>query len=907
MKKTLAFALALFSSCFLSKTIYAQDTTMVQTLTFDDGIYNLRQTYKFPSKAKTFRKVLAFMTLKCDKGLISNPTGSGCGEWDSGADLKIYHHTGEYDSTYKVLGKYLINGAYPSEFDYVEGPLYHYYERYEKSRIITKTHDENSAVFDKGTDPMTLSALGNIFLWREDELKAAGSSTGTFDQIELKMDQASTTEARIKISYKNVVATTINQITLDGFTDVYTSTTTLTASGYQNFVLNKAIEWNGTSNLAIRLEVLETEKPISIAAETTTFNTSTAIGVQNGYLELDGNEYAVAQMNNYQFEDEITVAFWAEGNADELPAPTTLFSCADKEGRTVASGHVGWNSNIRWDSGSKGNTDRCQKEGSNAQIAGNWHHWAFTKNVKTGVTKIFLDGKQFHKEVSDFLPIGHINRLLIGSHTGYSVRNPYFGKIDDFTMWKKALTESVIKGWMHKDIDESHPNKDDLVLYYNFNEPYSIDDHSGNGFAAMSTNPATHQQLTPKDAFKNLTGKKQRANIKFIRGNYEFKTDSVLVLDSVLATPAQLIEYGVEGRKFVVNQIKNIWAPQKTYSYDHLGNVKETVDHAATATLTKDSVEYYEGPFEITYPWTIAKYITPYGNNLNLGDGFTWVWDVTEFQQYLKDSVDLEAGSKRELIDLEFMMVEGPAPAPLKITRLWENEASKYWMLDQDSTKKPIDVKVDPSTKHLFLQSSLGGHGHASENGEYPHCCEWKNNEHFMYANGQQVDVWSIWKNCGTTALFPQGGTWPGARAGWCPGDIRDLHYTRLTEYIRPDNSINLDYRITPVPADNAKMGNGGYSNGGWYFMEYGQPTFEHDAELLRIINPSDWDIYKRLNPICDNASVIIRNNGDAPLTQLTFTYGVRGGEDLTYEWEGKPALQRSRYRFTPGSEWLIL
>lgn len=871
---------------------HAQDTTWVQTLTFDDGIYNLRQTFKFPSKDKTYNKVLGFMTLKCDKGLISNPTGSGCGEWDAGADLKIYHHTGEYDSTYKKHGRYQINGTYPQEFEYNNGPLYNYYERYEKNRTVDAINAETVITIDDGNHAIPLthqSGMADIFLWRADELKAAGLKAGTIDQIAFKTDLTTPQDVKMKIAYKLVGATVIQQATRDGFTEVYTDKTTLAPSSFHTLTLHQPIEWNGTSNLALQIELIEQETPISVSADQTSYNAAAVTQTNDGFLELNGEEYVVVDMNNYKFEDEITISFWAHGDPDHLPTQTTLFSCSDALGNRVMSGYVPQNSNIRWDSGEKGNTDRIIKAASNAQIAGSWHHWAFTKNIQTGETKIYLNGKIFHKETSDFLPIGPINRLLIGIDQWNEnlIRHPYFGKIDDFSMWKKALSEQVIKDWMHRSIDERHPNDDDLVLHYNFNEPYHIEDHSGNGFTGMSTHASVHKRFTPKDAFKTLVGRKEHPDVQFFQGDYTFTKDSILTTDSSLVEPTQLIEYGLDGKRFAVAKQQNIWTAQKTYTYDHEGNVKATVDHNTTSKISKDSVEYYEGPFEVTIPWTIAKYITPYGNNLNLGEGFTWVWDVTEFEQYLKDSVDLQAGSVRELIDLKFMMVEGPAPASLKISRIWENELNKYWMMAEDSTRKPVDVAIDPATKHLFLRSSLGGHGHASDNGEYPHCCEWLDNEHFMYANGKQVDAWRIWKNCGTTALYPQGGTWPGARAGWCPGDVRDRHYTRLTEYVKADNTINLDYRITPVPEDNQKMGNGNYSNDGWYVMQYGDPVFDHDAELLRIINPSDWDIYKRLNPICDNAQVIIRNNGDLPLTELTFTYGVRGGEDLTYQWTG--------------------
>ena len=58
----------------------------------------------------------------------------------------------------------------------------------------------------------------------------------------------------------------------------------------------------------------------------------------------------------------------------------------------------------------------------------------------------------------------------------------------------------------------------------------------------------------------------------------------------------------------------------------------------------------------------LIKYITPYGNYLDLGpDGFTWVYDVTDFEPWLHDTIDLEGGDHRELIDLRFDFISGTA------------------------------------------------------------------------------------------------------------------------------------------------------------------------------------------------------------------------------------------------------
>lgn len=875
----------------LSTTSRAQDTTTVQTLTFDHGITNLRGWFKFPPKEKTYRKVLAFMTLKCDKDIISNPTNSGCGEWDSGADLAIFHHTGEYDSVRSVLGKYAIDGAFADTFSYLNTPLFNYREKYIYKRSIEQTLSETDVLLGTGNSSLNLNENpenSQYFLWTAKELTDAGLKKGDIHKIAFNIVSSLSTESGLAISYGQTSKSKMTPQELQNLEEVYQFSQKFSGTGFQTITLTQPIEWDGTSNLILTLNYLTSNESVAeVKSDQTTFDSQLNTQKHDGYLKAEGDNYVLSSLNDYQFGDEITVSFWANGNPDELPTPSAIFTCLDSAENTVVSGHVGWNENIRWDSGSHGQVDRCQRKGSASQFTDSWSHWTFTKNIKTGVTRIYLNGNVFYQMAKDFLPVGRINRLVLGTYNEYEVARPYFGKIDEFQMWNAELDAKTIKDWMHKDVDKDHPHRDDLVVYYKFNEGMEVIDHSGNEYHALATHSKTLQKFSADEAFRNIETGTNRPQIQFSQGDYAFKLDSARQTIIEPIEPHSLVEYEATNRKFSIKNMKPVWSPQTTFRYDVDGSILSFTDYKASHSFTKDSVEFYQEPFELTVKWTIAKYITPYGNGLDLGDGFTWVWDVSEFEQYFRDSVDLQAGSHRELIDLKFMMIEGPAPAPLTISKIWENETNKYYLLDNDESRAPVDVSIKPETKHLFLRSALGGHGHASENGEYPHCCEWKNNEHYMYANDKLVDTWHVWKNCGWTALFPQGGTWNGAREGWCPGDIRDHHYTRLTDHVLSNNIINLDYRITPVPENNQRMGNGGYSNDGWYVMQYEKPAFDVDADLVRIISPSDWDIYKRINPVCSSPIIIVRNNGDEDLKTLKITYGVKGGEMQTYNWTG--------------------
>jgi hypothetical protein len=67
---------------------------------------------------------------------------------------------------------------------------------------------------------------------------------------------------------------------------------------------------------------------------------------------------------------------------------------------------------------------------------------------------------------------------------------------------------------------------------------------------------------------------------------------------------------------------------------------------------------YYSQPFELINTIQIQNYVTPYGIGLNIGtDGFTHLYDVSDYVNYLKNSVDLSAHNTQELIDVTFAFI----------------------------------------------------------------------------------------------------------------------------------------------------------------------------------------------------------------------------------------------------------
>ena len=291
-------------------------------------------------------------------------------------------------------------------------------------------------------------------------------------------------------------------------------------------------------------------------------------------------------------------------------------------------------------------------------------------------------------------------------------------------------------------------------------------------------------------------------------------------------------------------------------------------------------------------PIEIARYITPYGINLSLGpNGFTWIYDVTDYLFYLRDSVKLSAGNTQELLDLKFVFYKGTLPAEIiKINQIWDNSAKSYSYADLSNDKKlsSKSTYIEPNTNYIKFRSRITGHGHNSNDGNYPHCCEWKNNKHYLYSDNKIIKEWQIWQtlDCADNPVFPQGGTWPYSREGWCPGDrVKDVEFD-ITSFKNKD-SINLDYRITPVPTDNLGMGGGNYVMA-MQLVQYAKPNFANDAEIYDILSPTQIQMFSKFSPACQEPKIVIRNNSTDTMNTLDIEYSISGGYIMKYKWKGK-------------------
>lgn len=876
-------------ACALSGV--AQDTITVSTLTFD-SITTRRGTWTFPDADHHFRKVLMLHTLKCDPSTTQDQYA--CGEWDYLTYHFIHEHTGEMDSLELTHPFYRINTTAPDSTALMALPLYDRYQRYSPIRVVDAELGETDHLLGAGdaTDALTLDAGSGAartqFLLASDELDAA--SVTRIDALRLLVTAPGAPIGRLVVRLKNTTATTLTGLDDTGLTTVFDHAVEL-STGVNTLTLLQPFEWAGAGHGILVDIAVDGATGAAPVLSGTTAQAATAMRAEReGHLHIRDGQVAVDASAFAALNDQVTILFRAYGDAS-LPQQTSVLEGVDAQGQRVLNIHLPWSDGrIYWDAGNSGGAyDRIDKAATTAEQEGQWNHWAFVKNTTTGQMKIYRNGVLWHSGTGKTKPLAGIVRFVIGSAANGGI--PYPGAIDDVNVFATELDQPTIQAWMDRAIDATHPQYAALLYGLPFDDAatsFTPTNVAANGAGAWQLGRIAHV-MTPAAQLRHARAVTVRPDLVLVAGDYESHLDSALVSEPVIHEGVALETFQVSGNTVVPLDTLYGWEGGREMTYGPDGAAVDST-LTAGAYLQNGGLSYFGAPFEEVIDHEIGRYITPYGIGLSLGtNGFTWAYDVTDYAYLLHDSVELSAGNQQELIDLRFLMIEGTPPREVvNVQRPWGPMASySYAALSNNTALPPVTVPLSPEATQWVMRTRLTGHGHESNTGNYPHCCEWKDNTHSLYVDGQQAGSWHIWQtnDCALNPVYPQGGTWLGSREGWCPGDLVKDHDVDLTPFVS-GGEAEVDYRITPVPANNQGMGNGNYVVNMDLF-EFSAPTHGLDAEIDDVKRPSDSGYRSRENPICKDPVVTLRNAGAQDLTSTTFTYGVSGGTPQTYTWTG--------------------
>jgi hypothetical protein len=282
----------------------------------------------------------------------------------------------------------------------------------------------------------------------------------------------------------------------------------------------------------------------------------------------------------------------------------------------------------------------------------------------------------------------------------------------------------------------------------------------------------------------------------------------------------------------------------------------------------------------------LVRFITPYGYYFPANWKFAWDMDITDYQAFLHDSIEIEyqhtgyegSADRGWLVTLDFMLIEGkPSMDFVKMDNMWDGG----WTYGNDadpieSHLVPITKTMDPEADLARLRINQTGHGNDTFG-----CSEFCYPQRDILMDGAVFNTRTFIRKCGDNPLYPQGGTWIYDRGNWCPGSVifPDLQDFKVAKGSTHTFDINLEPYSVRAPSGN------------YYFhsqlLQFKRPWANNDASIEEIVSPSTGFEYSRLNPVCSNPKIIIKNQGDNRLTSAVINYGIDGQPSFTHYWNG--------------------
>jgi hypothetical protein len=901
MKNIYTTILVLLFSVFYS---FSQDTTWVQTFTFD-SITNRHDQFEFPAElnSQRFEKVLMYYKLKCSP--LTTWDQYNCGEWDYLTYTRVFDHTGQFDSVQKNSSKYLANCATPPMVSFTPIPFVEadIYQRNEFFRTGASVVSSNINASNSSANlPFNTQKSGGRYqmLLTSNELLSAGITAGDIQSLSLFINSLGSNGELMhpKISLKSTTDNDLLFFHTAGFTMVYNAghgaggTNPSFIAGQNDLLFYQSFAWNGTDNIIIEF-TFENDYPVAaglnFVTEDIINNTALNFEGNNGVINFSGTNYAISELSDLSIGNELTVEFWSKGNMTS-GMNTTILEAWDTLNNRILNIHMPWsNNNVYFDAGISSGFDRINKVMSPSEMDDTWNHWAFVKKQSTGEMFIYKNGALWHSGSNLNRQIGYISRLVIGASADMSIK--WNGKMDEFRIYNAALTPATILANYKNKITASHPNWNNLLAYYDFDDVNYAVDRSSNDHKLMLSEGWSlvngSMIRTDELPLSGVTQATKRPKIAFGQGTVASAQQSNIVNQIKRKEPIVVFEQAAVNHHF---EIINSWIGVPVGSmntFDPQGNMLTSVPYNVSTNLLNDTITYYNAPYEIIKDVEIARYITPYGIQFDLGpNGFSWIYDVTDYQMYLKNTVDLAAHNTQELLDLRFAFIEGIPPRDVhKREPIWSDWRSyNYANMANDAVLSAKPMVLNDTSSTFKIKTRMSGHGQVGNAA----CCEWVPNDHQLRIDGIPRFNWNIWQTteCGDNPNIGQGGTWPYAREGWCPGDRVKEHEFELTPFVTPGDTVTIDYGITLVPPNDPGLAGGNYI-AAYDLISYSAPNFQNDAAIVDVLNPNNWEYYSKYNPTCSNPRVMIRNTGQQALTSCKIRCWITYGVEISYDWTG--------------------
>ncbi len=870
--------LLIFVFAFVQIKVFAQ--TEVQAFIYTS---ETRDTVvDFPTTDNNqYEKILMLYSMRCKDGLVSTQAerNKGCGEWDYSCNTYITDST-RVDSIRRIHPSHLISNFEGDDYEYSNDPTYSYFQSTQFNTEYIGTLSEHESTLYDGTTPIDIpfnaaSEERHQVLYSASELLSAGVNSNLITGIKFETFGADPLFQHLRVRLKNSTQSALdpNNVDLDGFDEVYYLNTNF-GFGINFLKFHQPFEWDGSSNLLMDISFSKGGLVLSdLYGESVDTTLMLSASANDQAIEFSGA--STLELNNplTSLSNEVTISFWAKGN-NVLPVNTTIFEGIDALEERQLNVHLPWsNGQVYWDCGNDGTGyDRINQDVDASIYKNKWNHWAFTKNAISGEMKIYLNGTVFHSGTNMFRPID-VERFVLGGDAFDN--NKYFGLVDEFEIWDIELSESSIRDWMHRDVDNTHPNYPNLVGYYQFESPgnASVFDQSPLENHFSMDGISQFRLWKNKELTRNFTPLSSVPKMTFVQGEYNTEITEVTVLDSLPNAPNQIDEYIVVNNDLVLNNTTFSYLAGTVPVYDEAFNVVDLIDLAADGIIQIDDLTYYS---KSPAKFEIMSFVTPYGIDLDFGmEGKTWTFDVTDFGPILNGSKRIHmsrGGQWQEDIDIKFVFVPGTPPRDvLNINQVWPVTSESYTRIVSDERFENRVITPLPEATQFKIKAAITGHG---QEGEFiPR-------SHFVNINEGIAELnWLVWKACAHNPVFPQGGTWVYDRAGWCPGEPTDVQEAALDDVVLPGQPIEIDYGMFEASGDSRYIVN-------VQMVSYGDFHRQNDVAITDILRPSRKVEHTRFNAMCGVPQIEIQNTGSNTLTEVTAEFGMDGDYSYSRTWD---------------------
>lgn len=842
-----------------------------------------------------YERILMHYSMRCKDALVS--TGSnrnlGCGEWDYSCNTYIVDES-RTDSLRQISPQFDFIGVGGESFDYTNVPTYTYFTRSETEIDVSTTITSRSYAVTQGSEildspfgqPNNQSTLQ--FVLTDEKLNDSGvRDNDKITGLELDIIGGEITLTNLTVLAQPTTNGEWSEDLINGDWELMANRTQTLNSTENLIQFFEKLDWDGMSNLAFQISYDNAiGSGIEMNGESLDYDGlySKGSGTDRSWAFGTSGKIAVDWQTDAPL-DEISISFWQYGY-DNLPTGSSVLEGVDADGFRELNIHLPWgNSQVYWDCGNEGGYDRINKVADPSQYKNQWNHWAFTKNANTGLMRIYLNGEIFLEGFNKTRKID-VQSFYLGGNVGSLFS---YGQLNEFRLFSKELSQSEIQNWMLKSIDDTHPQRDNLELYFTFDESATsvLADQSGNNHDGIIEGRLIDLPIPAQYSTATFTSKNVLPNMSIRQDLQALTSEEVLVIDSFPNLPQRIDEYEVIGTDLILKDTEYYYSANPSYIKDDAGNVVDSVVYTIDGTiLANELVHYTKGPMH----FEIMSFVTPYGIGLDFGEeGRTWVFDVTHLGPILKGEKRMylaRGGEWQEDMDIRFEYIEGiPDRDILEVQNIWPTGGRvSYQNIQNDVRFEPRSFTDALGAETYEVNMVVTGHG---QEGEFiPRIHNLNISGDLNGNNLEFIDSWEVWKECAENPVFPQGGTWVYDRAGWCPGMASDVHTVDVTEYIKGFDATTLDYNIPNV------SGASGYIVSG-QLVSYGPINKENDLAVIDVVNPSTSIEHGKFNPACTPPIVRLKNRGSNPIRSAIIEYGIIGKSPRRYRWEGDLAFNQ--------------